>query len=361
MRVGFGVLVDTLIVRSILVPALVTDIGGGADEPVAYLTGDFIFVGDVGRPDLLESAAGQVGVMEPSARTLHASLLATSSIPAHVQILPAHGAGSACGKSLGAVPSSVMGYERKFNAPLREALTAPEDQFVKNILSGQPEPPLYFARMKRDNKLGPALLPDGKLPVPARISAGQLGEWIGKSSILDLRADHAAFAARHLQGSLFAPLADGKLSVAAGSYVEENSPILLVVENEEQVDDAVRQLVRIGLDRVNAWLPAAEALGATDFTDSYQSIPSTKLPAGVKVLDVRRADEFSAGHVNGAIHIAHTRLAAHIDEIPDGAPLYVHCAGGARAALAAAFLASRARGVIHVNGPFAEIPNTLKS
>ena len=83
---------------------LVTDIGGGADEPVAFLTGDFIFVGDVGRPDLLESAAGQAGVMEPSARTLYASLRATADLPDHLQILPAHGAGSACGKALGAVP-----------------------------------------------------------------------------------------------------------------------------------------------------------------------------------------------------------------------------------------------------------------
>lgn len=118
-----------------------------------------------------------------SARTLYQSLRATSDIADHVQILPAHGAGSACGKSLGAVPNSVMGYERKFNAPFREALTAPEDQFVNNILAGQPEPPLYFARMKRDNKLGPALLRDGKLPSPERISADQLGEWQAMSGM----------------------------------------------------------------------------------------------------------------------------------------------------------------------------------
>jgi hydroxyacylglutathione hydrolase len=338
---------------------LVTDIGGGADEPVALLSGDFIFVGDVGRPDLLESAAGQAGVMEPSARTLYASLRATADIPGHVQILPAHGAGSACGKALGAVSSSVMDYERKFNAAFREALTASEDQFVKNILAGQPEPPLYFARMKRDNKLGPALLPEGQLPSPKRITADQLGEWIGRSVMLDLRDDRAAFAALHLQGSLFAPLPGGKLSIAAGSYVDEDSNILLAVEDECQVEEAVRQLVRIGLDHVNAWIPIHEALTNPGLTSGYKRIATTELPPGVAVLDVRRADEFAASHVQGAKNIAYTRLAARFGEVPDAHPLYVHCAGGNRAAIAAAFLASRGKDVVHVDGSFAEIPRGL--
>jgi hydroxyacylglutathione hydrolase len=335
---------------------LVTDVGGGADEPVAFLTGDFIFVGDVGRPDLLESAAGQTGVMEPSARTLYASLRATADLPDHIQILPAHGAGSACGKDLGAVPVSVMGYERKFNAAFREALTAPEDQFVDHILTGQPEPPLYFARMKRDNKLGPALLPDGQLPSPTRITVGQLAGWIGTSAILDLRADRAAFAASHLQGSLFAPLPGGRLPIAAGSYVEENTRILLVVETESQVDEAVRQLIRIGLDHIAAWIPATEALTATAFTTSYPRIQPAALPAGATVLDVRRADEFAARHVQGATNIAYTRLAARLDEVPSAAPLHIHCAGGTRAAIASAYLASRGHEVIHVDGAFTDIP-----
>lgn len=340
---------------------LVTDHGGGADEPMVFLTGDFIFVGDVGRPDLLESAAGQTGVMEPSARTLYQSLRATADIPDFVQILPAHGAGSACGKSLGAVPNSVMGYERRFNAPFREALTAPEDQFVRNILSGQPEPPLYFARMKRDNKLGPAPLPDGKLPAPRRVTAGRLGEWVGRSAILDLRADKAAFAERHVKGALFAPLAGGRLPIAAGSYVEENTPILLAVEDETQVEEAVRQLVRIGLDHVEGWIPVDEALADSACTTSYPRIATRDLPAGAPVLDVRRADEYQASHVTGAKNIAYTRLAARIDEVPDAEPLHIHCAGGTRAAIAAAYLASRGHEVVHVDGSFAEIPASMKS
>jgi hydroxyacylglutathione hydrolase len=340
---------------------LVTDSGGGADEPIALLTGDFIFVGDVGRPDLLESAAGQEGVMEPSARTLYASLRATSRIPGHVQILPAHGAGSACGKSLGAVPVSVMAYERNFNAPFREALTATEDEFVKHILSGQPEPPLYFARMKRDNKTGPALLTDGKLPVPKRVAADQLTQWIGHTVILDLRSDRRAFAAGHIRDSLFSPLRGGKLPIAAGSYVLENTRILLAIEDESQIGEAVRQLIRIGLDRVDGWIPVAEALAHPEHLSSYPVIRSCDLPMDANVLDVRRADEFAAGHVKGATNIAYTRLAARKAEIPTGSPLYVHCASGLRAAIATAYLSGFGRDVILVDGPFSEIPTIGES
>ena len=340
---------------------LVTDHGSGADEPVALLSGDFLFVGDVGRPDLLESAAGQVGVMEPSARTLYASLRATSTLPGHLQILPAHGAGSACGKALGAVPMSVLDYERKFNPAFREALTDTEDRFVSDILSGQPEPPRYFARMKRDNKLGPALLPGGMLPAPQRIAPSDLGAWIGHSGkvILDLRSQRASFMASHLKNALLTPLDGGKLPIAAGSYVDENSEILLVVESEAQLDEAVRQLVRIGLDRVTAWIPQSEAASAKEFQTSLARITPAEIPATATILDVRNADEHAARHLKGAQNIAYTRLAARLDEVPHGQKLHVHCAGGLRAAIATAYLASQGRDVVQVDGPFAEFPEKL--
>jgi hydroxyacylglutathione hydrolase len=342
---------------------LVTDIGGGADEPIAFLTGDFIFVGDVGRPDLLESAAGQAGVMEPSARTLYASLRATADLPGHLQILPAHGAGSACGKALGAIANSVLEYERKFNPAFRQALTDSEESFVGDILQGQPEPPRYFARMKRDNRMGPALLPNGKLPHPKRIHAEQLGSWVGQNDrvILDLRSDRVGFAAEHVRGSLFAPMPGGKLPVAAGSYVDEVAQILLVLEDESQLDEAVRQLIRIGLDRVEAWISADEALSVAALVSSYPRISTRELQAGQQVLDVRGADEFSAGHVDGAKNIAYTRIAARLDEVPSASPLFVHCGSGLRAAIATAYLANQGREVVHVDGPFAEISPSLKS
>jgi hydroxyacylglutathione hydrolase len=348
---------------------LVTDIGGGASEPMGLLSGDFIFVGDVGRPDLLESAAGFAGVMEPSARTLYQSLRETSRLSEHLQILPAHGAGSACGKALGALPISVMGYERLNNHALREALTGSEDDFVQEILSGQPEPPRYFARMKRDNRLGPALLPGGELPEPRRLSPKDLSSLVGdrKRVILDLRTDRLDFMSRHVTGSLFAPLAGGKLSVVAGSYIDEGTPIILFVNAAEEVNEAVRQLIRIGYDQIEGWIPVREALAFGDIITCQKSILTSDLADALSahpnaaVLDVRGAGEFAKGHVKGATNIAHTRLAARFGEVPSASPLYVHCGSGQRASLAVPYLASKGCDVIYVDGAFANISDSIRS
>ncbi|HQZ30001.1 MAG: MBL fold metallo-hydrolase [Verrucomicrobiales bacterium] len=347
---------------------LVTDIGGGAKEPMGLLSGDFIFVGDVGRPDLLESAAGQAGAMEPSARTLYKSLRETSVLSDHLQILPAHGAGSACGKALGAVPTSVLGYERIQNGALREALEGSEDDFVKDILSGQPEPPRYFARMKRDNKAGPPLLRDGKLPEPRRLESSELEVLVneGKHQFLDLRTDRVAFMKQHVNGSLFAPIPGGKLPIVAGSYLEEDASIILLVNDASELDEAVRELIRIGLDKVEAWIPAIEALAVSGITSSQESITTTDLAGALAahpdamVLDVRGAGEFAESHVEGAKHIAYTRLAARLDEIPENQRLYVHCGSGLRASFAVSYLASQDREVVYVNGAFSDIPGDIK-
>jgi hydroxyacylglutathione hydrolase len=130
---------------------LVTDTRS-AGEPTGIFSGDFVFVGDVGRPDLLERAAGVEGTMEPGARQLFRSLQRFKQLPDYLQVWPAHGAGSACGKSLGAVPQSTVGYEKRFNWALT---ITDEDEFVREVLAGQPEPPAYFAQMKVINKVGP--------------------------------------------------------------------------------------------------------------------------------------------------------------------------------------------------------------
>jgi hydroxyacylglutathione hydrolase len=153
----------------------------------------------------------------------------------------------------------------------------------------------------------------------------------------------------------------GKLPVAAGSYVDEVAQILLVLEDESQLDEAVRQLIRIGLDRVEAWISADEALSVAALVSSYPRISTRELQAGQQVLDVRGADEFSAGHVDGAKNIAYTRIAARLDEVPSASPLFVHCGSGLRAAIATAYLANQGREVVHVDGPFAEISPSLKS
>lgn len=349
---------------------LITDHGGGATEPMGLLTGDFIFVGDVGRPDLLESAAGQKGVMESSARSLYASLRQAGSLPQHLQILPAHGAGSACGKSLGAIPVSVLGYERKYNAPFKLALEGDEEEFVDDILNGQPEPPLYFARMKRDNRAGPALLPAGGLASPSHITFGQVADYVSQPGavVLDLRQDREAFMKRHIRGALFAPLKGGKLPVAAGSYAAEDAQFLLVLPAKEDLEEAVRQMARIGLDRVAGWMTVAETQEVSDALMSSQpSITTPELAEAISrqpdavVLDVRGAGEYAEGHVKGALNIAHTRLADRLDELPKEKRLLVHCGSGLRASLATAYLASEGYDAVLVDGPYGKIPAELKT
>jgi len=156
---------------------LVRDAGAGIDDFIALASGDFVFVGDVGRPDLLERAAGVSGVMVPSARMQFASIQREfKPLPEFLQVWPAHGAGSACGKSLGDVPTSTVGYELRHNRSIRAA--EDEETFVEFILAGQPEPPAYFARMKHENRSGPPLL--GDLPAPVRIDAEAVAALAGR-------------------------------------------------------------------------------------------------------------------------------------------------------------------------------------
>jgi hydroxyacylglutathione hydrolase len=341
---------------------LVTDEGGGANEPMALLSGDFLFVGDAGRPDLLETAAGVVGTRDEGARQLHESLQRLSKMPEHLQVLPAHGAGSACGKALGSVPSSTIGYERRFNPTLRLALAGDTKEFTESILSGQPEPPLYFAEMKRVNRAGPALTKMITQPRqwgPAEAAAGVAA---GQIVILDTRS-RDAFVGGHLPGSLFAP-ASGNFSDLAGSYLSPADRVVLVVEHEHDVAELAVQLFRIGFDHVAGWTDAAR-LRESPLT-KLERITFADLPAlesrvpKAAVLDVRRSSEYSSDHLRGAKNIAHTRLRSRVGEVPDAPALVVHCQTGNRAAAAAAFLQNTGRNVVLVDDSFANSPSALR-
>ena len=234
---------------------MITDLGSGASEPMGMVSGDFIFVGDLGRPDLLESAAGHAGEMEPSARRLYGSAVGVFELPDYLRIWPGHGAGSACGKALGAVPDTTVGYEKRFS-PALAAVRNGEDAFVSYILDGQPEPPLYFGRMKVENRRGPSLL--GPLPRLRRLTGSELlsSAAVPGSVVLDTRADRVGYYEAHIPGSIYAPL-NKSFPTIAGCYIDPESRIALVCE-EAQVEEAVRDLVRIGLDRVVGWTPPAE-------------------------------------------------------------------------------------------------------
>lgn len=328
---------------------LITDLGGGANEPIGILSGDFVFVGDLGRPDLLETAAGIEGMKELSARDLARSARRFLELPDFLQVLPAHGAGSACGKALGAIPQSTVGYERRFNPALK--LVGEEERFVAEMLSGQPSPPLYFARMKIQNRDGVPLL--DKLPRPTTQSPDTLGE--GGRVVLDLRP-WDAFREGHLPGALWTKTGP-MFSASIGSLVQPDQSVALICAQEDS-DRLTKALVRIGLDRVEA-LCTIEAFdtyirkGGQAHCVTSQQVPAAEMAAliqnGHQVLDVRRPDEFLEGHVVGAVNIPYTRLEAPGAQIPPSdLPLLVHCLGGIRSAVACSGLERRGIPVINV-------------
>ena len=335
---------------------MVTDRGGGASDPMGVVTGDFVFVGDLGRPDLLESAVGVAGAASASARRLWDSSRKFVDLPDYLQVWPAHGAGSACGKALGAVPQSTVGYEKRFNPML--ALVNSEERFVEAINDGQPEPPLYFARMKRENKAGPAVL--GELPRPTPMSSDELAKLDARTvAVLDTRP-WPAFRAAHLPGAISAPL-DKSFPTIAGSYVDPRETIVLVVE-ETRVEEAVRDLVHVGLDRATRFItPAALAAFAEANPRKVISTPEVDVAAAQAmlargnapmVLDVRKRVEFAAGHVPGAANMVHVRLPATLAELPKDRPILVHCQGGVRSARACSILERAGFNVTNLAGGF---------
>lgn len=338
---------------------LVTDGGAGATDPMGIVTGDFVFVGDVGRPDLLESAAKVAGMMEPSARRLYNSLQQFLELPEFMQIWPAHGAGSACGKALGAVPESTIGYEKRYNASL-DAAARGEQAFVDFILEGQPEPPLYFARMKRDNKMGMPVL--GSLPEPRKLTAQELRNIVDRKEglIIDARIDRRSAMLRHIPGSYYAAF-DKAFNTAVGSVVEDETTPLYLILDEKDVAGAVRDLVRIGYDNIvgyaeprtfERYVAQGGPVESIDVID-FETVEQERRQEGVRVLDVRYLSEFRESHVPGALNASYTRMPEYLENVPENETLLVHCGSGARASVAASYLAAHGRTVKLINDEWA--------
>ncbi|MBV9774076.1 MAG: MBL fold metallo-hydrolase [Gemmatimonadetes bacterium] len=338
---------------------VVTDTAG-ADRPMGVLTGDFVFVGDVGRPDLLERAAGQEGTMEAGARTLFRSLQRfKAALPDYVQLWPGHGAGSACGKALGAVPQSTLGYEKLFNWGLA---ADDEEEFVREVLAGQPEPPMYFAEMKRTNRDGPRVL--GGFRRPARLPESRLESAVEEGvTVVDTRPA-AAFAHQHVPGTLSVPLGKS-FATWAGSVVPYGAPFFLVLGDarDEAVEGVARSLAMIGLDAVGGyfgaeavdeWIAKHGRAGAIPDIDPAE-LEERLLTGEVEVLDVRNPSEYAAGHLPGSRSLPLGRLVERLDEVPRDRTLVVHCQSGARAGVAIGVLqAAGIRGIVHLAGDFAE-------
>jgi hydroxyacylglutathione hydrolase len=326
--------------------------------PLGAFTGDFLFVGDVGRPDLLERAAGFEGTMEQGALALYESLQGfMSGFPDSLLIWPGHGAGSACGKTLGGSPMSSLGYEKASNWGLKanNALA-----FVEAVLDGQPEPPTYFKIMKRLNKVGPPL--SSSSSTPTRLDgAGFLSRLDQASFVLDVRPA-SIVAQGYLPGSLNIPVGKS-LTSWAGWLVPYDRPIFLIADSDANVYEALQGLGMIGLDDVRAWagndvlrayekmhgpLPMHAQVDVRELAESIRSGATT-------LLDVRGRSEFERGHAAGATNIPLGYLSSRAGMLERGKTVAVMCQGGTRSAMATSLLAQLGHSnVVNVPGGFAD-------
>jgi len=301
-----------------------------SQDPVAAFTGDFIFIGDVGRPDLLERAAGFEGTMEAGAKVLFESLRSfLAAMPDDLLIFPAHGAGSACGKSLGGVPVSALGYEKKVNWGLK---VSSSEKFVDEVLSGQPEPPRYFAEMKARNKLGLTSQTMGQTPV-------RLTGFPESALVVDIRGA-GEYGIAHRPGSINVPFTKSFLA-HAGAILPYDQTFIILAEDEETAKRAASELALIGIDHLAGWI-SSSALEHEATTNHMDEMTVTEMRAaqnaGALVLDVRGRTETACGMLPGALNIPFPELAKRHGELPKDRQIIVHCQAGGRSPVAASYL-----------------------
>ncbi|CAM3784246.1 Hydroxyacylglutathione hydrolase [Deinococcus saxicola] len=320
---------------------LITD-GARGDEPGILLTGDFVFVGDLGRPDLLDEAAGGTDTRFEGAKQMFASLRDKFlTLRDFVQVWPGHGSGSACGKALGAVDSTTVGYERALSwwSPLVQS--GNESAFVDELLAGQPDAPAYFGRMKTQNKAGPALL---GTPEPlAQLTTAQVEQTLAVGTrVLDARS-REDFQQGALPGSIHLP-AGKTFETWAGWLLDPEHDYVLVASDADEAEALRQRLWMVGVDRVTGFINSFDGLTL----ESQAAVPVDQIPnlQDAYILDVRAKSEYAAGHLPDAHQLHAGRLMTHLDELPRDQQIVVHCQGGARSAAAVSLL--RAEGFDNV-------------
>ena len=314
---------------------VVTDTSRGA-EPAAAFTGDTLFVGDVGRPDLFPGMADKLATSLYD--SLHNKVMA---LPDACLVYPAHGAGSLCGKAMGAMRVSTIGYERAFNKALQHPS---KEAFLNALLNGMPEAPDHFARCSDINRRGPALVADA--PPPRLLSPAELAGLTAKGHIVVDTRDYSSFGGAHIPGAWNI---DGRhnFSTFAGWLLPPDKPIILVAPPDANVALLAIMLRRVGLDNVagtldggiSAWIIGGmpiDHMPTMTVHEAHQQCEAGKLP--LTILDVRTGSEWGISHINGAVHIPVQDVRTQFGQLDADTEIALVCKSGARAGTAGSIL-----------------------
>jgi len=349
---------------------LITDTSVQTSIPMGIVTGDFVFVGDLGRPDLLESVVGIEDSSVVSAGQLFDSVKAFLQYPDYLQVWPGHGVGSACGKEMGAVPESTVGYERRLNQSIF-AISRGKESFINSILADQGDPPLYFKNMKYINRdTGAEKTPD-LLTAPLNLT--EVTKLLEDNSIiiLDTREDRADFMKRHLSGSIYIAL-NKSFPKSAGSYLQPDDKIVVMVDDFQQYVAVHKTLTRIGIDNIIGHIlldeldqlqPESEIL-STIKVITFDRLQDTYDNDNCIVIDVRYSHMHALNHVPNAANIYYTNLPNRLEDLPRDQTIIVHCTLGNSAAGASSFLNREGFDVIYVNDEwvhYEEITKTIEN
>jgi len=330
---------------------LITD-GGFTNAPGYFLTGDFVFVGDIGRPDLLDEAAGGHDTRFLGARQMFESLKKNFlNLPDYIQVWPGHGAGSACGKSLGAIASTTIGYERNFSWWGKMVEKGTYQEFEHFLLSEQPDAPLYFARMKRMNKEGAPIL--GKLPELKHYSSSEINGKVGKELLFIDSRPMEIFRKEGIEGAYNIPW-NSKFLTYASWVIDTDTDkreIVLFAQNAREADQMRRMLIRVGIDRTVGFVTEVDALKKAPVNLIQPDAVDNMKDA--YILDVRALTEYNDGHIPGAHQLHGGRVMWNLSILPKNRPIITHCKAGPRnTVVSSALRAAGFDNVIELDGGY---------